>query len=479
MAGLQTDAFLTRPNRRELGRKRYGQLLSDIIETAAGLRLLNVSHGTHVGIVSDNRPEWMQCDLAVIGLGGVDVPMGADVTEAEIAILLNHAECQVIICETWQLARRVLSAKSSRTLLSDIVVIDPESEIDHGASDEENADTAFGTLSESDRATSAAREQQVGIHSLTSLLERAATEEAMPRSDLEELLISGDENDPVTILYTSGTTGVPKGVVLTHRSFLFQIERVPERLPVERGQVFMSALPIWQSFERAAEYIVLARGGTVAYSKPMLRALFSDLRAYQPHYATGVPRLWEGLQRSYQTELVGRSLRVWTSLANRWARTRDRVLGRSPVWKRRSNIGHRLMLLPICLLMYLPGVTGRYIAYRKLRARFGPRFVAGVSGGGAVPQHTARFYRAAGITLLEGYGLTETGPILAINNYFHQVTGTVGALLPDIESRILDEHGTEVGIGEHGVLHVRGASVMDGYYRNPELTAAVLESGWL
>ncbi len=481
VAGPETDAFLTRPARREVARKSYGQLLTDIVETAAGLRLLNVGHGTHVGIVSDNRPEWMQCDLAVIGLGAVDVPMGADITNAEIGILLNHAECPVIICETWELASRVLSANSRHTSLSQIVVIEAEPEAGDSDSDndERQKQDEQNIHGLREQASETARSQQVGICSLSQLLARAAAEETISRNKLEELLAAGDEDDPVTILYTSGTTGVPKGVVLTHRSFLFQIERVPNRLPVERGQIFMSALPIWQSFERAAEYIVLACGGTLAYSKPMLRALFSDLRAYSPHYATGVPRLWEGLQRSYQTELVSRTLRTWTLFADKWARARDRVLGRRPVWSTNSDILYRMMLLPYAVSVCIPGLVGRYLAYRKLRARFGPNFIAGISGGGALPAHTGRFYRAAGINLLEGYGLTEAGPILAIRDYFHQVTGTVGTLLPDIESRIIDEHGREVAVGEHGVLHVRGASVMNGYYRNPELTDAVIESGWL
>ncbi len=479
VAGPQTDAFLTRPARRELARRSYGDLLSDIVETAAGLRLLNVSHGTHVGIVSDNRPEWMQCDLAVIGLGAVDVPMGADITGAEIGILLNHAGCPIIICETWEIAARILAVNSQETALSEIVVIESEPEPTAGDTDEGIRDAEQETEHDFERASRTARSQHVGIHSLSQLLARAEAEETTPRNELEEHLAAGNEDDPVTILYTSGTTGVAKGVVLTHRSFLFQIERVPRRLPVERGHVFMSALPIWQSFERAAEYIVLACGGTIAYSKPMLRALFSDLRAYAPHYATGVPRLWEGLQRSYQTELVGRSHRMWTLFADKWARARDRVLGNRPVWSRNPDTLYRLMLVPFAILVCIPGLIGRYISYRKLRSRFGPRFVAGISGGGAIPAHTGRFYRSAGITLLEGYGLTETGPILAVGDYFHQVTGTVGRLLPDIESKIIDENGREVGTGEHGVLHVRSASVMNGYYRNPELTAAVLESGWL
>ncbi|MFW5995464.1 MAG: AMP-dependent synthetase/ligase, partial [Spirochaetia bacterium] len=350
-------------------------------------------------------------------------------------------------------------------------VMEPESE-----PDEEEEDEA---QSQSELVANQARDRQVGIRTLPQLLERASSEETTSRKKLEELMATGDEDDPVTILYTSGTSGVPKGVVLTHRSFLFQIERVPDRLPIERGQVVMSALPIWQSFERACEYIALASGGTIAYSKPMLRALFSDLRMYRPHYTTGVPRLWEGLQRSYQTELSGSSLRISTRLADSWARTRDKVAGRTPVWSREPGILSRLLLAPFAALVYLPGIAGRHIAYRKLRRRFGPRFVAGISGGGAVPGHTAQFFRAAGITLLEGYGLTETGPILALQDYFHPVTGTVGRLLPEVEFRIINETGGEAGIGEHGVLRVRCPSIMNGYYRNPELTSAVLDSGWL
>lgn len=465
---------------RNVVRRSYRTLIDEATSLASAFREIGVVRGTRVGIVSENRPEWLICDLALLGLGAIDVPRPGDATGQEIDVLLDHAGCELCIAENVEIAERVAHRRSAAKALRRLIVIDP-SEPDSPDSDEdqdfeENAGESGGQAEGASQSRLDVLRSSSGI-TIQSLEELAAGGERS--DDLEAELAACPDELTATILYTSGTTGEPKGAVLTHESFLFQIERVASRVPIELGDVTLSILPIWHSFERACEYIVLAAGGAIAYSKPTIRSIHRDLRTFRPHWMTGVPRLLDGLRHAYENEILQRRSELPARIAHYYARLADRVLGRRPVWTPRSDMLRRVALVPLFLLLIVPGTIARLVTFSSFRRQFGRHFRAAISGGGKLPSHTDRFFRAAGITLLEGYGLTEAGPILAVRSFDRPVVGTVGTLLPDIESKIVGSDGSEVDIGECGNLYVRGASLMSGYYRNPELTAEVLERGWL
>ncbi len=287
------------------------------------------------------------------------------------------------------------------------------------------------------------------------------------------------------MIYTSGTTGEPKGVMLRHRSFLFQMDRVKNILFLDNTDIFLSILPIWHSFERAVEYVVMNYAAALAYSKPIGQIMLDDMTKIQPTWMTSVPRIWEGVRAAVYRNAGKQSVAKQTlfhffvGVGQTYAVLRNTFNGLIPQFQKRSRIlDIAVSVIPLVLLSPFK-LLGDALVFKSLKQRLGGRFVAGVSGGGALPPYVDTFFQAAGIKLLEGYGLTETGPILAVRRQLAPIAGTVGELLPDIEHKVLDEQGQECPPGKKGVLWVRSEQIMDGYYKKPEETSAVLQDGWL
>jgi long-chain acyl-CoA synthetase len=296
---------------------------------------------------------------------------------------------------------------------------------------------------------------------------------------------SGTIDDIATLIYTSGTTGDPKGVMLSHRSFIFQLDRVYEHLYIKAGEVLLSVLPVWHSFERAVEYVVLNCGAAIAYSKPVGSVMLPDMEKVKPQWLASVPRIWEGIKAAIYRNMKkqgGAKLALFTffvGIGEIYATLTNMFTDRIPDFHRRSKVVDKgLSIIPLIVLTPFK-LLGQLLVFRKLQAKLGGRFIAGISGGGALPHHVDRFFQAAGILLIEGYGLTETGPILAVRKQSHPVNGTVGPLLRDIEARVVDSEGALQSPGQKGELHVKSPQIMDGYYKRPDLTENILHEGWL
>jgi len=439
----------------------YREMWIAVEGLALACRELGIRRGDHVGLMSDNRSEWLLTDLALLSIGAADVPRGSDSTDQEIAYILSHADCQVTFAEDGNLARKILHHRSRLPQLHTIVVFD------------------------SDRS-SPVDDPSIKIVAFSQLANRGTTlRNASSPGSFDEEINKGSGDDVATILYTSGTTGEPKGVLLPHRSFAFQVDRVKNILGLDETDIFLSVLPIWHSFERAVEYIVLGYAASIAYSRPIGKIMLADIARLNPTWMTSVPRIWESiystvLQKvSKESPLKRGIFRLFLSIGIAHTHLRNLFHGLVPNFTKRSRLLDRLVsAVPLLLLSPLARLGGQLV-FKTLRSRLGNRFVAGVSGGGALPPHIDRFFQVAGIKLLEGYGLTETGPILAVRPESGPVPGTVGRLLPDIEFRVVGESGEILGPNQKGVLFVRSPQVMLGYYKKPAETEQVLNDGWL
>lgn len=440
----------------------YGELWRRITQLAAALRKLGVKRGEHVGIMSDNRQEWLVTDFALLSLGAVDVPRGSDSTQEEMAYILRHADCKVTFAENPGQCEKILTGASTMPELETIVLYD----------DYETPDQRPDT----------------GRITIRSYAEVMATAEDLGEEEVEVFekeVALGKSDDLATLLYTSGTTGEPKGVMLTHRGFLFQMDRVYNILHLTHNDIFLGVLPIWHSFERAVEYIVLNYGASVAYSRPIGKIMLEDMAKIRPTWMTSVPRIWEGIRAAVYRNVSKQSpvkqalfhFFVWVGEIH--ADLLSMFKGLLPEFKKRSRAADIVLsILPLIILTPFR-LLGNMLVFKSLKQKLGGRFVAGVSGGGALPPYVDTFFQAAGIKVLEGYGLTETAPVLAVRLQDAPVRGTVGPFLPDIQYKIIGEHGEELGPGEKGTLWVKSEQIMQGYYKKPEETAKVLQDGWL
>ncbi|HUX19723.1 MAG TPA: AMP-binding protein, partial [Spirochaetia bacterium] len=291
--------------------------------------------------------------------------------------------------------------------------------------------------------------------------------------------------DTATIIFTSGTTGIPKGVTLTHHNFLFQLETVPGLLELGAGEIFLSVLPVWHSFERIIQYMVIATAAAVAYSKPVGQIMMADFLAVRPTWMGSVPRIWESVMQGIYRVVnekggVSRVLfRFFVGVGGAHSTLSRMLRGFMPEFRRRSRVVDAIVAIIPFLLLTPLRMLGNALVFKSIKEKLGGRFVAAVSGGGALPPAVDKFFASAGILLLEGYGLTETAPVLAVRPKSRPVPNTVGPPLPGTMIRIVDEQGEELRYGKKGLVMAKGGQVMPGYYNNKEATRKVLaEDGW-
>lgn len=432
----------------------------------AGLLDFGVKRGDHVGIITDNRKEWIIANLAILGIGAADVPRGSDTLPDEARYILRHAECTVTLAENAEQVKKILSQKKDLPLLKTIIVIDED----------------FNPAGFKEPT------QGVGLISFADIMERGKRLLAKDPQAFRREMEKGKPEDLATLIYTSGTTGEPKGVMLTHSNFLHNLRTiVPAAIWVTAEDVFLSVLPVWHSFERIVEYMVISRGATLAYSKRVGSVMLADMASVRPTVMASAPRIWEavraGIIRKVNEEggVKAALFSFFVSAGIAYMTFASLVKGLYPQFTRRSRILDFLMgIIPFLLLWPLKAL-GSVLVFKKIREKLGGRFRFTVSGGGALPPHVDKFFGAAGILLLEGYGLTETTPVVSVRLQKHPVMGTIGPLLAELEVKLLDtETGKPVGPGQKGVIHLKGPNVMKGYYNRPDKTAEVLSpDGWL
>lgn len=442
----------------------YTDMAEEVATFAAGLLELGVKRGDKVGLISDNRKEWLITDLAILGLGGADVPRGCDATEQEISYILSFSSCSLTVLENERQLMKIVANKAAMPELKAAVLYDRPG----------------------DEAAAAAKAVGLKLYGYDEVYAQGEARRQAKPGEYEAEAAKGDEDDVATLIYTSGTTGEPKGVMLSHRNFLHQCEVLPEIINIGAGEIWLSVLPVWHSFERIVQYAIIAVSATIAYSKPIGAIMLPDFQAIRPHWMASVPRIWEsvkdGIFRNIRQQggVKQTLFTFFVGVGESYAFLRNMMLGRLP------NFGHRSRLLdlvlpvvPLILLLPLRGL-GEVLIFKKIKAKLGGRFRAGISGGGAMPASVDVFFDTIGVQLLEGYGLTETAPVLAVRPQRRPIMGTVGPAVRGTEFKIVDEQGKDLGRGKKGVVWSRGPQVMLGYYKKPELTAKVMKGdGWL
>ncbi|GHU60613.1 long-chain-fatty-acid--CoA ligase [Spirochaetia bacterium] len=444
--------------------KTYRQFYDEIHHAAAGLLELGIKRGDHVGIISDNRQEWMVTDFAVLSIGAADVPRGCDSMEQEIAYILGFTECTLGFVENQKQIAKILSHREDLPRLGRLISYDPVDE----------------------PTREAVEDAGIALMQFGELLELGKRRRSRNPGEFEAEMEKGRAEDLATIIFTSGTTGEPKGVMLSQRNFLVQLPSFRLVFEAKTGDIWLSVLPVWHVYERCIEYIIFYMNSGIAYSKPISSVMLADFQSVRPHWMVAVPRVWESIMDWSNRYVKQRGwffkngFDFFMTLGIMYNYFRDLTFGRIPNFHGRVRLFDFLMgCIPWLLLCPIQGLTA-LIVFRPIKKRLGGRFKAGMSGGGSLLLKVDLFFNALGIRLQELYGLTEAAPLVCSRRYKAPRRTTVGQLLLDTEVRILDDKGAELPPGHNGRLQVRGGQVMQGYYRKPELTAKVLSpDGWL
>ena len=446
----------------------YRQLHDEVYALAAALSFYGIKRGDRVGLISDNRKEWLASDLAILSLGAADVPRGQDAMTHEVAFILGITEAEFCFVENIAQLKKVASVLDQLPHLATLAVLDQK------------------TTREQVRDLAVKSDVTVLLYSEMVAGGNLLLQDSKQRKAIREGIANTDAEEIATIIFTSGTTGEPKGVMLSHRNFIYQLEAIPKLIKgLEPEQRWLSVLPVWHSFERILQYVALSNASTIAYSKPLGSILLNDLAVVNPHWMGSVPRIWEAVRSGVfasmkKTGGIKAALFFFfTGVAARYAKNRDLLLGRVAAFKKRNRFVDIIRsVLPAALLFPLYKL-GNLLVFSKIQAKLGTSFIAGVSGGGSLSEGVDLFFDSIGIKLVDGYGLTETAPVISIRPLQKSIKRTMTAL-EGTELKILDAEGRAVPPGEKGVLFVRGPQVMSGYFKRPDLTKTVLsEDGWL
>ena len=376
------------------------------LAVSAALRAWGIAKGDRVAILSENRPEWVIADFAILLCGAVTVPIYATVTAEQVLYVLRDSRTRAIFVSSGQQLKKVEQIRA-QCGVEKIVVMD---------------DVSSGNAVP-----------------MASLFASESKEHAMEQ-------VTGD--DLATLIYTSGTTGVPKGVMLTHGNMASNLISL-RQFKVKPATSSVSFLPLSHITARHVDIALLQSGASIAYV-PVVPELPRALLEIQPQIFVGVPRVYEKVH----AEVEHRVRHFPAQRIYRWAMSvgkkyrAETLAGRTPT-ARDWRVADRLV-------------------FRKIRAGLGGRVETFISGGAPLGRELAEWYADAGICIREGYGLTETSPVIAVNTPDAHKLGTVGKPLPNVEVRIADD----------GEILVRGPSIFKGYWQKPEETGAAFVDGW-
>ncbi len=399
----------------------YGQLYELVLEASSGLHQLGIKPGDRVAIFSDNCLEWMVSDFACICSAILDVPIYGTLTAGQVSYILENSGSRLIFVATKEQAEKALEACGQGGIDVPIIMYNSDQSCPEGVTPWE-----------------------------TFLKEGKKSELAEQHLKDEALRIK--PADVVTVLYTSGTTGNPKGVMLTHRNLCSNVEAVGKVVPILPDDSTLIFLPLCHVLQRTATYLYFATGMEAAFAHS-IETVVHDIKIIRPSILPSVPRLYEKIYATVSGKSgLKKIVTQWAKkIAHKWAtETLDEMRKPGGSLKLSHYVADKLV-------------------FKKIREGLGGRIRYFLSGGAPLSPEINRFFFAAGIPILEGYGLTETSPVTHINSFQNFKVGTVGQPV----------FGTEARIAGNGEILIRGPQVMKGYFRLPEATEEAIDAdGW-
>lgn len=528
----------------------YQELYHKIRVFGTGLHHIGIKKFDHVGLISDNRLEWIICDMAIINLRAADVPCSGNSSPQDIYFKLHHSDARTVILEGEKQFINFYQVKEKLPEIKNVILVEkinlfseeeeapewvnsvPFEENYHISEKLENAILNFikyksMILFLSPRAKTFL--EKYLENSKKQILENQSSDQTADLIKKElfqrmiiinkeyertlpfniysfqeiskigqnmldegdtrfnELSITVREDDLATIIYTSGTTSDPKGVMLTHTNFMHNIRVTPSVQEINQNDRFLSILPSWHIFERTSEYIALSAGASTAYSRPFKQILLPDLADEKPTIVVSVPRIWESvyqgaISKAEKGGTLQRKIFNWAFDVGKKYKKAEKILNKTfPLFDQMESTSEEIKQAKktVASLGWQYQLADKLV-YKKIRAITGGQLRFAISGGGALPENIDMFFDASGIMVCEGYGLTETSPVLCARNPKHCIISTVGPNLPEVEIKIVDKDDLqkEIHNGKTGVVLTKGPMVMKGYYKNEEKTAQVIQNGW-
>jgi len=404
---------------------KYKELRETVRNFAMGLLSLGIKRGDMVGIISENRPEWVFSDLAILSIGAIGVPMYPSSTSNTIEYIMNDSECKAVIVSNKLQLTKVQKIQDNVKSLKYIIVMNE-------------------------------KDAEDGVFSFSQIIEKGKQEAPKYESILDDEMKKVKPDDLATLIYTSGTTGEPKGVMLTHNNFVSNVKSALQVISADENDIFLSFLPLSHSFERmAGYYTAFSAGCLIAYAQS-IDTVAKDLQEVKPTIMTSVPRLFERIHSRVMKNVdssspVKQKIFYWALEVGKKYHQAKKERKSNPFLSAKYKLAEKLV-------------------FHKIRSATGGRLRFFVSGGAALPQEIGEFFEAMGILIIEGYGLTESSPVITCNRLDDYKFGTVGKPIP----------GVEVKIAEDGEILARGPNIMKGYYKNKKATEeAVDKEGWL
>ncbi len=393
------------------------EFIEQLNYVSAGLVQLGVQRGDKIGLISsNNRTEWNILDMAILQVGAIDVPVYPTITEADNKFIFEDAEVKFCFVSDSELYEKIKNIKGELPSLQEIYTFD----------------------------------QVDGAKSWKEILEVG---KAAGNDSVEQRKSEVKEGDLATLIYTSGTTGTPKGVMLSHKNIVSNAMACNPMLPIDQYSRALSFLPVCHIYERMMHYMFMYIGVSIYFAES-LDTIGENLREVKPHGFTAVPRLLE---------------KVYDSIVNK-GKELTGIKKKLFFWA--LDLGHRYELNGANGWWYeLQLSIARKLIFSKWQEGLGGNVAVIASGSAALQPRLARVFTAAGIPIMEGYGLTETSPVVSVNSYHPNgvMFGTVGKLLQDVE----------VKIAEDGEILIKGPCLMMGYYKRDDLTKkAIDEDGW-